>query len=98
MVAVLAMSCVCVTCCSSMAGFTYPGMEATFHVGTEVCTLSISLFVMGLGTGPRKLTTGNIARYIATLLTLTSQCFWDRFRSSWAARPCCGMGFCGSFC
>jgi len=54
MTAVLAFSCACVTCCSSVAGFTYPEMEADLHVSEEVCILSISLFVVGLGTGPRE--------------------------------------------
>lgn len=35
-----------------MAAMTYPGMQRDFHVGIEVCILSVSLFVMGLGTGP----------------------------------------------
>lgn len=51
---VLAMSALCVTCCSSMAGSTYPGMEVSFGVSQLVCVLSISLFVFGLGTGPCK--------------------------------------------
>lgn len=52
MVLILGMSSLCVTCCSSMAGSTYAGMEKSYHVGTLVCTLSISLFVFGLGSGP----------------------------------------------
>ena len=54
MTAILAMSCACVTCCSSMASDTYAGTEQDLHVGQEVSTLSISLFVAGLGLGPRK--------------------------------------------
>lgn len=54
MTAVLALSCACVTCCSSMAGDTYTGMEADLGVSEEVCILSISSFVAGLGIGPRK--------------------------------------------
>jgi hypothetical protein len=54
MVTVLAIACMCVTCCSSMAAYTYPGMEAEFGVGRLVCVLSVSLFVAGLGTGPRE--------------------------------------------
>lgn len=54
MVIILAVSCQCVTCCSSMAGNTYGGMEAEFGVSREVCVLSISLFVAGLGVGPRE--------------------------------------------
>lgn len=49
---ILGISCACVTACSSMAGATYPGMGKAFGVGREVCTLSISLFVTGLGVGP----------------------------------------------
>lgn len=54
MTILLAAACVCVTCCSSMAGSTYAGMKAEFGVGEEVCILSISLFVAGLGVGPCK--------------------------------------------
>jgi len=36
-----------------MAGSTYAGMKEVFGVGEEVCILSISLFVAGLGCGPR---------------------------------------------
>lgn len=50
----IAISCACVTCCSSMAGSTYAGMQEEFNVVEEVCILSISLFVMGLGVGPRE--------------------------------------------
>lgn len=54
MTIILAVSCQCVTCCSSMAGSTYAGMEPEFGVSREVCVLSISLFVAGLGVGPRE--------------------------------------------
>ena len=37
-----------------MAGSTYAGMKEDFGVGEEVCILSISLFVAGLGCGPRE--------------------------------------------
>lgn len=57
MTIILAAACVCVTCCSSMAGSTYAGMRETFGVGEEVCILSISLFVAGLGVGPCELAT-----------------------------------------
>lgn len=57
MTTVLAFSCACVTCCSSMAGSTYSGMEAEFGVSQEVCILSISLFVAGLGVGPSEFDT-----------------------------------------
>jgi hypothetical protein len=52
MTLVLAVSCGCVTCCSSMASDTYGGLEKEFGVGQEVCLLTISLFVAGLGVGP----------------------------------------------
>jgi hypothetical protein len=50
MTLVLAVSCQCVTCCSSMASDTYAGLEAEFGVSQEVCILTVSLFVAGLGT------------------------------------------------
>ena len=52
MTTVLALSCACVTCCSSMASDTYDGMTAEYGISREVATLSISLFVAGLGVGP----------------------------------------------
>ncbi|BGP52600.1 hypothetical protein JCM8202v2_000156 [Rhodotorula sphaerocarpa] len=39
----------CVTSCSSMIAFTYPQVEQEFGVGSEVATLGLSLFVLGLG-------------------------------------------------
>lgn len=54
MTVVLAVSCQCVTCCSSMASDTYAGLEAEFGVSQEVCILTVSLFVAGLGVGPRE--------------------------------------------
>ncbi|GAA5925312.1 hypothetical protein JCM3775_006420 [Rhodotorula graminis] len=42
----------CVTCCSSMIAFTYPGVEDEFHVSQEVATLGLSLFVLGMGLFP----------------------------------------------
>lgn len=39
----------CVTSCSSMIPFTYPAVEREFNVGSEVATLGLSLFVLGLG-------------------------------------------------
>jgi hypothetical protein len=54
MTLVLAVSCQCVTCCSSMASDTYAGLEAEFGVSQEVCILTVSLFVAGLGVGPRE--------------------------------------------
>lgn len=35
-----------------MAAQTYPGMSKAYHISELVCVLSISCFVMGLGTGP----------------------------------------------
>ena len=55
MTILLAGACICVTCCSSMAGSTYAGLAEEFSVGEEVCILSVSLFVAGLGTGPCEL-------------------------------------------
>lgn len=40
------------TCASSMAASTYPGLESSFGVSQEVAILSVSLFVLGLGSGP----------------------------------------------
>lgn len=40
---VIGSACLCVTCASSMAALTYPGMEEDFGVGREVSTLSITL-------------------------------------------------------
>ncbi|KAI5478283.1 MFS transporter [Pseudohyphozyma bogoriensis] len=42
----------CVTSCSSQVAFTYSGVEKEFGVSSEVATLGLSLFVMGLGIGP----------------------------------------------
>lgn len=42
----------CVTSCSSMIPFTYPAVEREFGVGSEVATLGLSLFVLGLGFFP----------------------------------------------
>lgn len=62
MTAAIAGSCACVTCCSSMASDTYApgakyGITDEFGIGEEVATLSISLFVAGLGSGPREYST-----------------------------------------
>ncbi|GAA5844999.1 hypothetical protein JCM11251_003177 [Rhodosporidiobolus azoricus] len=42
----------CITCCSSMIAFTYPGVESEFHVSQEVATLGLSLYVLGMGLFP----------------------------------------------
>ncbi|KAH7097694.1 MFS general substrate transporter [Auriculariales sp. MPI-PUGE-AT-0066] len=42
----------CVTCFSSVAGFTQPAIQQTFHISPTVSILPISLFVAGLGCGP----------------------------------------------
>lgn len=42
------------TCSSSMASSTYAGVQRDLGASREVAILSISLFVMGLGVGPRK--------------------------------------------
>ncbi|KAL8284221.1 hypothetical protein RQP46_004970 [Phenoliferia psychrophenolica] len=41
-----------VTCCSSMVASTYAGVEGEFNVSSEVATLGLSLFVLGLGFAP----------------------------------------------
>ncbi|BEJ12282.1 hypothetical protein CspHIS471_0207420 [Cutaneotrichosporon sp. HIS471] len=51
-VIVIAVSCLCVTCCSSMAAMTYKGMITSYGINTTLCISSISFFVMGLGCGP----------------------------------------------
>ncbi|KAF8879767.1 major facilitator superfamily domain-containing protein [Gymnopilus junonius] len=51
-VVVISSASLCVTCASSMAGFTEEGVAREFHVGREVAILSISLFIGGLGLGP----------------------------------------------
>lgn len=45
-------SAVCVTCASSMVTSTYTQLEREFGVSREVCTLALSIFVVGLGLGP----------------------------------------------
>ncbi|KII94713.1 hypothetical protein PLICRDRAFT_47737 [Plicaturopsis crispa FD-325 SS-3] len=51
-VVVISSASLCVTCCSSIAGFTEAGMASEFHVSKEATILGISLFVEGLGWGP----------------------------------------------
>lgn len=48
----VSLAAVAVTVCSSLAPSTYPGMEERFNASRIVCTLSLSLFVAGLGIGP----------------------------------------------
>lgn len=45
-------SSVCVTCASSMVTSTYTQLERDFGASREVCTLALSIFVVGLGLGP----------------------------------------------
>ncbi|BGP12510.1 hypothetical protein JCM10213v2_000427 [Rhodosporidiobolus nylandii] len=53
MIVILLTSCsFCITCCSSMIAFTYPGVEAEYHVSQEVATLGLTLFVLGMGLFP----------------------------------------------
>lgn len=40
---IVAGACVCVTCCSSMAGSTYDGMTAEYGISRLVATLTISV-------------------------------------------------------
>ncbi|GAA5969102.1 hypothetical protein JCM11641_007470 [Rhodosporidiobolus odoratus] len=42
----------CITSCSSMVAFTYPGVQAEFGISHEVATLGLSLFVLGMGLFP----------------------------------------------
>lgn len=51
-VLILSASSLCVTCASSMYTFTYAQIEAEWGCSREVATLGLSLFVIGLGTGP----------------------------------------------
>ncbi|KAI0301206.1 MFS general substrate transporter [Multifurca ochricompacta] len=50
-VATISGSALCVTCASA-AAFTIEGVSQQFHVGKEVAILGVSLYVLGLGTGP----------------------------------------------
>ncbi|KAH6615398.1 major facilitator superfamily domain-containing protein [Boeremia exigua] len=45
-------SSLCVTCTSSLYASTYSQLESEFGASRLVCTLGLSLFVAGLGTGP----------------------------------------------
>ncbi|OXG71371.1 hypothetical protein C349_07215 [Cryptococcus neoformans var. grubii Br795] len=58
---VVSVSAAYLTACSSLASFTYPAMEAEFGVSRLVCTLSVSLFVLGMAIGP--LLTGPISEF-----------------------------------
>ncbi|KIR51143.1 hypothetical protein I315_06461 [Cryptococcus gattii Ru294] len=49
---IVSVSAAYLTACSSLASFTYPAMEAEFGVSRLVCTLSVSLFVLGMAIGP----------------------------------------------
>lgn len=51
-VIILSLSSLCVTCASAMYTSTYSQIEKEFGCSREVATLGLSLFVMGLGTGP----------------------------------------------
>jgi len=51
-VATISSAALCVTCGSSVAAFTIDALSRQFHVGKEVAILGISIYVMGLGTGP----------------------------------------------
>ncbi|GAA6006686.1 hypothetical protein JCM10207_005020 [Rhodosporidiobolus poonsookiae] len=53
LIVILITSCsFCITCCSSMIPFTYPQVEAEFHISQEVATLGLSLYVLGMGLFP----------------------------------------------
>ncbi|EKM59644.1 uncharacterized protein PHACADRAFT_137679 [Phanerochaete carnosa HHB-10118-sp] len=49
---VISIGTLCATSASSMAAFAETGVSSTFHVGSEVAILGVSLFVLGLGLGP----------------------------------------------
>ncbi|CAI6331964.1 unnamed protein product [Periconia digitata] len=51
-VLICAASSLCVTCTSSLYTSTYSQLIPDFHTSRIVCTLGLSLFVAGLGTGP----------------------------------------------
>ncbi|EFQ90423.1 hypothetical protein PTT_12998 [Pyrenophora teres f. teres 0-1] len=51
-VLICATSSLCVTCTSSLYTSTYSQLQPEFGVSRLVCTLGLSLFVAGLGTGP----------------------------------------------
>lgn len=53
---------ICVTGASAMAATAEPGISATFHVSGEVAILAVTLFVVGLGTGP--ILTGPLAEVV----------------------------------
>ncbi|GJE95069.1 MFS general substrate transporter [Phanerochaete sordida] len=71
---------VCVTGASAMAATAEIGVAQTFHVSTEVSTLAVTLFVVGLGTGP--ILTGPVAEVVGQqALYLTS--FFLMFCFTW---------------
>lgn len=51
-VLILAASSLCVTCASALYTSTYDQLEPEFHIGREVATLGLSIYVCGLGLGP----------------------------------------------
>ncbi|KAF1953759.1 MFS general substrate transporter [Byssothecium circinans] len=51
-VLIVSSSSLCVTCASSLYTSTYSQLILEFHTSRLVCTLGLSLFVAGLGTGP----------------------------------------------
>lgn len=51
-VLIISSASLCVTCASSIAAFTEQGSAQTFNVSHEVTILGLSLFVVGLGSGP----------------------------------------------
>ncbi|GAA95045.1 uncharacterized protein L969DRAFT_104736 [Mixia osmundae IAM 14324] len=51
-VLIISMGATCVTCASSMVASTYTAVEPEFGISEEVATLSLSLFVWGLGISP----------------------------------------------
>ncbi|KAI0121463.1 putative bicyclomycin resistance protein [Hypoxylon sp. NC0597] len=52
MVITVGMGSLCVTCTSSIYASTYGQMNSEFHIASEVGTLGLSLFVLGIALGP----------------------------------------------
>lgn len=63
---VICSSALCVTCASSMATSGIPDIMQQFDVGIEVATLSITLFIFGLGLGP--LLFGGLSEFLGRTL------------------------------
>ncbi|KAI9443724.1 MFS general substrate transporter [Russula earlei] len=83
----------CVACASSIAAFTVEAVSRQFHVGKEVATLGISLYALGLGTGP--LFTGPLSEvYGGNIVYRVSLVLFFAFNSPIPFSP--HIGFCGA--